>query len=483
MPSSTQHQHTPSGLTGMPPNFSLLSSLPTQHISPLRPEPSPISSLPQPPLLPQPSSRLQQSSSPSDAGSPTLSSPLTSSTLLTSSILPDENESRPVNTGDSEQDGFYGISGDGDGEEWDVEEDGSIEKDPAEARPPDSENVTTSDSAPATKEKKTRLPPAWLMELFKQHVHHLQEGKRDGRPNLYFESGSFWLPRKCNYFLLRPDASVKASIKPSDLFNPRFFYWDPMCFTDIACPLCGKDLVRNGFPSYPRRCVDVDDLFYIIGHRYQCSRCTGDGKPSKRHHKVSADGTSRRSFMSYDSRILSQLPEDLAREFPAVLTWRSGLSICALRLMRASFQQGLGAKQFSNILRVLARLRHDDQRLQYLESIHSYESSSVLSFFRQQGLSANRPTYEYFGEFDDKDVGQRAGFVPSSYWLREVYDQFIEKHAGELDQKTSMLSALVCAIDHSHKVCGFLSALYGSPSHADVLLSPDHQTYCQDWWR
>jgi hypothetical protein len=35
-----------------------------------------------------------------------------------------------------------------------------------------------------------------------------------------------------------------------------------------------------------------------------------------------------------------------------------------------------------------------------------------------------------------------------------MYDRFIEEHKEELEQHTAMLSAEICAIDHSHKVCG-----------------------------
>jgi hypothetical protein len=57
-----------------------------------------------------------------------------------------------------------------------------------------------------------------------------------------------------------------------------------------------------------------------------------------------------------------------------------------------------------------------------------------------------------FSEFGDAQG--YGGFVPSSSWLCMMYDHFIEDHGEQIDQRCAMCSADICAIDHSHKVCG-----------------------------
>jgi hypothetical protein len=60
--------------------------------------------------------------------------------------------------------------------------------------------------------------------------------------------------------------------------------------------------------------------------------------------------------------------------------------------------------------------------------------------------------YEAFLPFDDTSPRGRHGFIPSSMWLRDMYDGYIEAHKHDFNQHMAMLTAEICAIDHSHKV-------------------------------
>jgi hypothetical protein len=44
------------------------------------------------------------------------------------------------------------------------------------------------------------------------------------------------------------------------------------------------------------------------------------------------------------------------------------------------------------------------------------------------------------------------GYTPSSTWLRDLYDLYIELHKEEFYQHMSMLTSEICMVDHSHKV-------------------------------
>jgi hypothetical protein len=152
------------------------------------------------------------------------------------------------------------------------------------------------------------------------------------------------------------------------------------------------------------------------------------------------------TFNSWDHQILKQLPAALAAEFPACLSHRNAIAYSVLAVMRTCFQYGMGSKQFSNCLQVLHHRHFDTIHVQYLDGILS-----------RKGDSDPSTSYQPFGTFNDPNG--YCGFVPSSRWLRVMYDKLIEDHGVQIDQKTAMCSGEICAIDHSHKVGTFVSTV------------------------
>ncbi|KXN85184.1 hypothetical protein AN958_11607 [Leucoagaricus sp. SymC.cos] len=122
--------------------------------------------------------------------------------------------------------------------------------------------------------------------------------------------------------------------------------------------------------------------------------------------------------------------------------------------MRSCFQNGIGSKQFADMLRVQHLLAHDHLKLQYLNHVAHYQES----LDRWSGKK-----FEPFPDFDDTSPNGRHGYTPSSEWLRNMYDSYIELHKKEINQHMSMLTGEVCSIDHSHKVC--------SQAHGPLSLS------------
>lgn len=110
--------------------------------------------------------------------------------------------------------------------------------------------------------------------------------------------------------------------------------------------------------------------------------------------------------------------------------------------MRACFQNGMGSKQFADDVRVLFLQRHEELHLQYLHNILSKRGMS--EFLGEQ--------FKPFKDFNNRSDDGFHGYVPSSQLLRDIYDTYIEEHRHHVDQHMSMLSADICAIDHSHKV-------------------------------
>jgi hypothetical protein len=265
----------------------------------------------------------------------------------------------------------------------------------------------------------------WISARFEALVAESKNRDSRGLPPLYAKHKTFRFPRKANWFLLQSSTPT-----PHDLYDVEWFLWDPLALCTIPCPNCRAELRRHTNISRPRRCVGLNSTIFIIGYRYVCNPCS----------RVKLPGQNT-TFRSWDSRILASLPPALAAEFPARLSHRSALESSTFELMRSCFQNGMGSKQFSDVLRVQHLLRYDKIQLQYLQHI----SSRPLDLWNGQ-------TYLSFLPFDDRSSRGLHGYVPSGQYLRDLYDRYIEQHGHYFDRHTSLLPANVCALDHSHKV-------------------------------
>ena len=348
-------------------------------------------------------------------------------TIRLHNIIPGEDPERLV---DLDGEGDDGGSGDGGGIEADGEGLGDDYNGPDVSDEVDDEHdpMEEEDTGTGIKPSRSRRLPDWLHKAFETRLVEASPAFRnnEGLPRLYFENQTFWFPSRSKFFMLRNEIP-----SPQQLHNPRFFLWDPepLC-KGIPCPNCRTILQRHGHISHPRRIVDVDSTFWIIGYRYRCRVCV---HPKSKKNTV--------TFRSWDSRILAVLPRALADEFPAHLSHRSGLSKTLFAWMRTCFQCGIGAKQFSDALRVQHLLKYDELYLQYL---HELAFRSLNGWLGQK--------YETFPAFNDISPRGPHGFVPGAQWLKDMYDRFIEEHRHYFNQHTAMLSAEICALDHSHKV-------------------------------
>ncbi len=326
-------------------------------------------------------------------------------------VIPDEDPDHPISLDDEDEEGHpFDLMGDGIGDE----DDGGEDEDEDEGHGQD-----------AMRHKSHRpLPPA-VKDKYEKHLQYLKQTPQGSKPHLYELQHTFWLPHQANFFILNRTAKPR----PSQLYNHRWFYWDPDHLVEggLKCPNCSAHLHRHGF-TRPHRVVDLNNVFYMIGQRHRCPQCKN---PKSNEHSI--------TFNSWDPRIVERLPHALAAEFPACLSHRNAISDSVLAVMRTCFQYGMGSKQFSNCLQVLHHRYFDTIHAQYLDGILSRKCDSDPS-----------TSYQPFGTFEDPHG--YCGFVPSSQWLRGIYDKIIEDHGTQIDQKTAMLSGEICAIDHSHKI-------------------------------
>lgn len=300
----------------------------------------------------------------------------------------------------------------------------------------DDEGIDEDDGSEGVKDEEAAAGnsiPQYVQAEFDRRVEESRHRDRNGLPPLY-ANGQFFFPRRANWFILQ-----EPSPTPEDLYNPQMFLWDvmPLC-KRIPCPNCRHDLRRHSHIRRPRRCVSTNSVFWIIGYRYYCPSCKSnkqEGKPA--------------TFQSWDKRILAVLPPALAAEFPARLTHRSAMEIKTVDWLRSCFQAGMGPKQFSDALRVQHLLQYDLIHLQYLQQI----SSRTLDLWTGK-------KYSTFLPFADRSSQGFCGYVPSGKLCTSIYDALIEEHRDDFQQHMALLSAEVCSMDHSHKVCQLILDVY-----------------------
>ncbi|KAF8174195.1 hypothetical protein K438DRAFT_2050037 [Mycena galopus ATCC 62051] len=234
------------------------------------------------------------------------------------------------------------------------------------------------------------------------------------------------------------------------MFCPAFFLWDPAALVPggIPCPNCRHRLHRHGHVPRPRRCVDLDRTFWMMRYRYLCPNCVN---PVSNKRTV--------TFRSWDSCIFGVLPRRLAVRFPAMLTHQSAILENLFMFMRSCFQSGMGAKQFSDALRVRHLEYYDTLQLSYLWKIAEAQG---LARWRDQKF----PTFK---AFDDTSSDGYHGFIPSSQWLRDLFDTFMDCRGPCLDQAMSMLSGYINGIDHSFKLAKHIAKVNGEQIFVALL--------------
>jgi len=371
-------------------------------------------------------------------------------------IIPSEDPERLVEIDEDEDE----ACGDGIGNE-----DEDLGDEPGDMGSP-AGGEDSSGSLMASSNRKHHLLPPWLLVEFNLVKKELENP--NGTPSLYSQDQTFWRRRPSPYFILQRNA-----ILPSDLYDLDFFIWDPKShYKVLACPDCGHTLHRHGIISCPRRVVDIRSSFWLIGFRYRCPQC----------RNVTSNKCTK-TWKSWDPRIIASLPLPLAAEFPAHLTHRAGISKSLFSWMRSCLQSGMGSKQFADALLVQHLLRYDELHLQYVDCLVSRKG---LAQWRGQ-------KYKSFLPFDNTSDDGLHGYVPSAQWLRDIYDNYIEEHRDELNQHMAMLTAEICAIDHSHKItkhvakvngecifCGLLTVTNqkGEIRSSNLVATKAHSQFC-----
>ncbi|KAJ7691942.1 hypothetical protein B0H17DRAFT_1133467 [Mycena rosella] len=151
-----------------------------------------------------------------------------------------------------------------------------------------------------------RVPfPDWFQKRVNTLLDELKDDLKSVGQSRYYKNGQFWICANSVWSTLKG-----TTLKPTDLFTPDFFVWDPLNLLGkthrLRCPTpnCNHHLTRGDVVNRPCRVVDVDSTFWLIGYTYECQKTATGGCDAR--------------FCSWDKWVIQCLPRALAAEFPAI---------------------------------------------------------------------------------------------------------------------------------------------------------------------
>lgn len=281
--------------------------------------------------------------------------------------------------------------------------------------------------------------PDWLYTYFGEVIKPLITAKEDRRLSMppTFAARDTVAQSSPSFWIHPPEPAILLSRRqfgPTALYRPRIFLWLPHFLVEkLYCPKCKTNVLEKNGALPPRRIFDMQDCFYLIAWGYYCR------KGCQSH------------FTGWGHAILESLPPYLRLAFPAILSYRSGLSHNVMAQLRVGNQHKMGPSGIHSLLTEMHTLHFNRLHLQYLEAIFE-----VISQREANGKDSQETLHAYistkfpaFGNFGDPQC--YAGFVPSERYLAEMMNKAIEQDENDANQHTACLVPDQIAIDDSHK--------------------------------
>ena len=237
---------------------------------------------------------------------------------------------------------------------------------------------------------------------------------------VFVSKGNVATPLRQWYF--PPDVSTSTKPVPGQYFTRRLFLWMPrrmFCY-QFNCPNAeckNKKLRSKGLYNHVRLILDMKDYYYMAGKYMDCSGCNG-------------------TYISWDSRILEQLPYALRIKFPAVLTYKYACDNSVISLLR-SRTIGNSSTAFQDNLSEL----HTDcwlrKNAEYLRSCIKHADGLSL-----MGLPPQ--TYEEAVMYK---------VIPNAKWFLASYARDVWSRLESLKASITSVFGDVLKIDATKKVC------------------------------
>ena len=218
-----------------------------------------------------------------------------------------------------------------------------------------------------------------------------------------------------------PIEQSSSKPNPSAYHHRRLFLWMPrkMWKIDFHCPHCEpqQSLRSKGLYNRVRLVLDIKDYYYLAAEYMDCGACLG-------------------TFISWDHRMLDQLPDGVRAAFPVVLTRKYACDQAVVSLLHS---RTIGNSPTA--------LQHNLQKVhseEWLRRQMCYLSECARHRKGLQALILPVPDYQEAAPFPR---------LPQAKWFLSVYVRDVWSRLPSLLAAATSVYGSILKIDSTKKVC------------------------------
>ena len=221
-----------------------------------------------------------------------------------------------------------------------------------------------------------------------------------------------------------------------------------------CCPNCKHNnaVGVHCYSIHPgRKVIGLKENYYVLGRRYICSDCKKEKQRLKKLAELAASAATnvqievtkvdlQLTFMGWDKRILPLFPDGRGKQFPAILTKRSGFCNSLIDIMRPLFDKGIRPESFSDLL---LELHTKEWTRRYI----MYEREVARNDRLSPGYAKRAPLFSDFGDCLYYD-----GEVPTGKYVKLVYNLHAESIREHLEKEVKKRPCDILFWDASYKI-------------------------------
>ena len=273
-------------------------------------------------------------------------------------------------------------------------------------------------------------------------------------------------------FWIRAEASQEVCKKLGMLYKHRAYYRDvrvwlpevqygeyymPSCVTCNSNSCVARHTCFKKSPA--RYVVGISRGYDIMTWQYICHTCEKRHSAKKKEsiqNGVNFVSPGQYTFMGYNSTVLTTMPDGIGDDFPAILSYRSGLDKVVHRLMRPLFDRGIRPEGFSEILLELHSLQYTDDYLKHERILR-----------RKKFFTRDHDAAAMFSTFNNKKL--YAGYVPTGRYLLGAYKKYVASIKDHLDREVKKRGCRRLHVDGNAKIPKLLCRYNGFPLFKSLM--------------
>lgn len=236
------------------------------------------------------------------------------------------------------------------------------------------------------------------------------------------------------------------------IWIPEIQYGKEYCPPCVSCKSNSRVARHRCFQRCPSRVVvGIERTYHIMTWQYICHGC----KQWNKEKGDSSEQGRQYTFMGYNTDVLPRIPDGIGEQFPAVLTYRSGLDKKVIRLLRPLLDHGMRPEAISNLLLELHSLKYTDEYQRREQQLR--RKKSLLPHVEAK----------MFSSFDE--MNGYAGKVPTGRYLTGVYKKYQASIKDHLDREVKKRGCTRLHVDGNAKIPKLLCRHNGKPLFKSLM--------------